>query len=185
AGFTAGQQRELAQRIIGQLGAGQKKLRVNPQIEREGWRLLGSLERLDAGQRAKLGDELLQRIRRDPRNTARLWTIGRLGARVPLYGPLNTVVPAAVAERWMEQLLALKELVPEGVAAVVQIGAMTGDAARDVAPGVRQRASERLVEAEVTEETQAPLQSIVPVDRAAATRVFGESLPQGLRVSGR
>ena len=36
AGFSAGQQRELAQRVSGQLGLGQRKApRVNPQIERE------------------------------------------------------------------------------------------------------------------------------------------------------
>ena len=30
-----------------------------------------------------------------------LWAIGRLGARVPLYGPLNTVVPAETAADWL------------------------------------------------------------------------------------
>ena len=30
---------------------------------------------------------------------AAVWALGRIGARVPLYGPLNTVVPAEVAER--------------------------------------------------------------------------------------
>ena len=102
AGFTAGQQRELAQRVSGQLGLGQRKPpRVNPQIDRESWRLLASLERLDGGQRAQLGDELIARIVREPRNASWLWAIGRLGARQPLYGPLNGVVSPAVAERWI------------------------------------------------------------------------------------
>ena len=48
-GFTAGQQRELAQRVMADLGlAGAKAKKPNPQIERESWRLLASLERLDA-----------------------------------------------------------------------------------------------------------------------------------------
>jgi hypothetical protein len=183
-GFSAGQQRELAQRVIGQLGIGPKKsARVNPQIEREGWRLLGSLERLDAGQKAKLGDELLQRIRREPRNAARLWTLGRLGARTPFYGPLNTVVAPAVAERWIEQLMALKELTPDAAAAIVQIGAQAGDPARDVTTDVRQRAVTRLEEAGVTADALEPLRAVVRPDRASVSRVFGESLPQGLRVS--
>ena len=93
AGFTTGQQKELAQRVMGQIGIGQKKpARLNTQIEREAWRLLGSLERLDAGERARLGDELVKRLRREPANAARLWALGRLGARTPLYGPLNVVV---------------------------------------------------------------------------------------------
>jgi molecular chaperone DnaK (HSP70) len=185
AGFTAGQQRELAQRVIGQLGIGQKKApRVNPQIEREGWRLLGSLERLDAGQKAKLGDELLQRIRREPRNAARLWTIGRLGARVPFYGPLNTVVPPPVAERWMEQLTGMKDIGPDAAAAIVQIGAETGDPAREVPADLRARAAVRLEDAGIASDALAPLRTVVRPDRAAATRVFGESLPQGLRIAG-
>ena len=76
AGFTAGQQRELAQRVSGQLAVGQRKgTRLNVQIERETWRLLGGLERLDAGHRAKLGNELLARIGRDGRLAARLQRI--------------------------------------------------------------------------------------------------------------
>jgi molecular chaperone DnaK (HSP70) len=184
AGFSAGQQRELAQRVIGQLGIGQKKpARPNPQIEREGWRLLGSLERLDAGHKAKLGDELLPRIRREPRNAARLWTLGRLGARAPLYGPLNAVAPPAVAERWMEALMALKDIGPDAAAAIVQIGAETSDPARDVSADLRRRAIARLEEAGVPPDALAPLRTVVRPDRAAATRAFGESLPQGLRIA--
>jgi molecular chaperone DnaK (HSP70) len=183
-GFSAGQQRELAQRVIGQLGIGQKKpARLNPQIEREGWRLLGSLERLDAGQKAKLGDELLLRIRREPRHAARLWTIGRLGARAPLYGPLNTVVPPVVAERWIELLMSLKDIGPDAASAIVQIGAETGDPARDVSAGLRQRAVARLEAAGIPPEALEPLRAIVRPDRASVSRAFGESLPQGLRVS--
>jgi molecular chaperone DnaK (HSP70) len=184
AGFTAGQQRELAQRVIGQLGIGQKKpARTNPQIEREGWRLLGSLERLDAGQKAKLGDELLPRIRREPRNAARLWTLGRVGARAPLYGPLNAVVSPAVAERWMEALMALRDIGPDAAAAIVQIGAESGDPARDVSAELRQRAIARLEEAGLPPDALEPLRTVVRPNRAAATRAFGESLPQGLRIA--
>ena len=181
AGFTTGQQRELAQRVSGQLSIGQRKPpRLNAQIERESWRLLGGLERLDATHKTSLGDELLERLRRDPRNTAWSWTLGRLGARVPLYGPLNTVVPPAVAERWIERLLAVKAMTPALAAAIVQIGARTGDPARDVATSVADAAAGRLqasdaVAVEALRTPQAP-------DAAAAERVFGESLPEGLRL---
>ena len=98
AGFSAGQQRELAQRVSGQIGVGQRKgPRLNVQIERESWRLLGGLERLDAGHRAKLGSELLARLGRDSRNSGGLWALSRFGARAPFYGPLNAVVSPEVA----------------------------------------------------------------------------------------
>lgn len=183
AGFSTGQQRELAQRVSGQLGLGQRRPpRLNAQIEREAWRLLGGLERLDATHRASLGDELLERIRRDARNTAWLWTLGRLGARSPLYGPLNTVVHASVAERWIERLLGLKQLTPDVAAAVLQIGARSGDPARDVSEATTKAATERLRDAGIDDEALEALYVPQVPGRAEAARVFGESLPEGLRL---
>jgi hypothetical protein len=183
AGFTTGQQTELAQRVIGQLGLGQKKpVRINAQLDREAWRLLGTLERLDASQRVRLGDELVARTVREPRNAARAWALGRIGARNPLYGPLNNVVPASAAERWIERLLALKSIPPDIAAVVVHLGALTGDPARDVSVSVRQRAIQHLLSAGVSSDALAPLERVVPVSRAAAGRAFGEPLPEGLRL---
>jgi hypothetical protein len=183
AGFTAGQQRELAQRVAGQLGiGGRKPPRLNPQIERESWRLLGALERLDARYRTTLGDEVTERIRRDPRNGALAWTAGRLGARRPLYGPLNTVVTPDVAEGWIERLLAVKHITPEIAAAVVQIGERTDDPARDLSHEAVEAARTRLVSAGFSEEAVRPLLEPVPHSRADAARVFGETLPEGLRL---
>jgi hypothetical protein len=184
AGFTAGQQRELAQRVAGQVGVGQRKPpRLNAQIERESWRLLGGLERLDAGQRAKLGSELLARTGRDPGNAAALWALSRFGARAPLYGPLNTVIPPDVAERWIDSLLGFKALSADVAAAVLLIGARTGDPARDISNDVAARAFERLQAAGVDPDVLHGLREPVAQDRVDAGRVFGESLPEGLRLT--
>jgi molecular chaperone DnaK (HSP70) len=184
AGFNGGQQRELAQRVSGQLGIGQRKPpRLNAQIEREGWRLLAGLERLDAAHRAKLGDELFERLRREPRNTAFLWAIGRFGARVPLYGPLNAVVPPAAAEAWIERLLSLKQFAPDAAAALIQIGARTEDPARDISPPAAQRAAERLLAAGVEADVVEALREVRAPDRADAGRIFGEALPEGLKLA--
>ncbi|MEO7274512.1 MAG: Hsp70 family protein [Vicinamibacterales bacterium] len=182
AGFTAGHQRELAQRVGGQLGVGQKKpLRVNPQIEREGWRLLASLERLDVGQRVKLGDELLTHLRRDPRNRSGLWAIGRFGARAPFYGPLSSTVPPTVAERWIDRLLT-KGLTTDAAAAIVQIGARTNDPARDLSDGTRDRVSAALQSAGTPSDVLAPLAEVVVPQPLDLARAFGEALPEGLRL---
>jgi len=183
AGFSAGQQRELAQRVSGQLGVGQRKPpRVNPQIEREGWRLLASLERLDGGQRGKFGDELLARIGREPRNASWLWAIGRLGARLPLYGPLNGVVSPAVAERWIEVLLQLKELTADAASAIAQIGARTDDPARDISESVAATAAARLASGEWGTAAE-KLTTVVATTSVDAGRVFGETLPEGLSLA--
>ena len=183
AGFSPGQQRELAQRVMGQLGIGQKKApRMNPQLEREGWRLLANLERVDAGLRTKLGDELIDRVRREPKNPAWLWSIGRFGTRVPLYGPLSSVVPPSVAERWIERLLTLRVWIADTADAVIRIAALTGDAARDVDSRTRDAAIDRLREAGCSAEAIASLVVVRPPDRLEASRAFGESLPEGLRL---
>jgi molecular chaperone DnaK (HSP70) len=183
AGFSAGQQRELAQRVSGQLGVGMRKPpRVNPQIEREGWRLLGSLERLDPALRTKLGDEMVERAAREPRNAAWAWTVSRLGARSPLYGPLSSTVPPGVAARWVERLLAAKAITPDLAGAIVQIGAMTGDAARDVPEALRRRTAAALMDAGFDRDAVTPLHEVVAKSRAESVRAFGESIPEGLRL---
>ena len=180
AGFSAGHQRELAQRVGGQIGVGQKKPpRLNPQIERESWRLLASLERLDAGQRVKLGDELIDRLRRDARNRSLLWAIGRFGARVPFYGPLNSIVPSQAAVRWLDRLLRTP-VTPESAAAMVQIAARTDDPARDIPDEIRARIVDTLHRAEMPGEALRPLREIVPPSPLDFARALGESLPEGL-----
>jgi molecular chaperone DnaK (HSP70) len=183
AGFNGGQQRELAQRIVGQLGIGQRKPpRLNPQIERESWRLLAGLERLDAGQRAKLGGELLDRVMREPQNSAWAWAIGRFGAREPFYGPLSSVIAPATAERWIERLLAVKRLTEEMAGTIAQIGARTGDPARDIPADAAHAAAEHLLAAGIDQSLVEPLRVVGAAERADAGRIFGESLPEGLRL---
>jgi molecular chaperone DnaK (HSP70) len=184
AGFSAGHQRELAQRVAGQLGIGQKKpVRLNPQLERESWRLLASLERLDAGQRTKFGDELIDRLRKDSRNRSLWWAIGRLGARMPFYGPLNSVVQPTVASGWIDRLQRTPPTV-DTAAAIVQIAARTGDSARDVTEDVRTRVLDVLAAAHISSEILRPLVEVVPPSPLDFAQALGESLPEGLKLDG-
>jgi hypothetical protein len=182
AGFSTGQQRELALRVSGQLGLGQRKApRLNPQIEREAWRLLASLERLEPAQRARYGEELLERVRRDPRNAHWLWALSRLGARQPLYGPLNAVVSPAVAERWIEQLLTAKEITADRAHCIAHIGAKTGDPARDISGTLAETAADRVTAAgEIEAATQ--LRVVAESSASERGRLFGETLPEGLKL---
>jgi len=179
-GFSAGQQCELAQRVMGEMGlSGKKAARLNPQEERESWRLLASLERLDAVARVRFGDEVVRRIGRDLDNVS---VIGRLGARAPIYGPLTCVVPPADAARWINQLAALRRMTPDLAAAIVQIGALTGDPLRDVEESVRATARARLRDAGFDDDALRPLFEVVATSAADVNRVFGEPVPQGLRL---
>ncbi|PWT86758.1 MAG: molecular chaperone DnaK [Blastocatellia bacterium] len=182
-GFSTGQQLELARRTMGDLGMGTKKARgLTPQIERESWRLLASLERVDATARAKIGDELLARLAREPTNASLLWAIGRLGARVPLYGPLNSVVPPVDAGRWLRRLASFKHVTPEMAAALVHIGALTGDPLRDVDEETLAAVRERLTSIRIDSAATRPLREILPPSSTDTNWVFGEPLPNGLRL---
>jgi hypothetical protein len=166
------------------LGIGARKDAKHPnvQVEREGWRLLASLELLPASTRIALGDQLVRRLDRQPDNPAFLWALGRLGARIPSYGPLNTVVPAAPAVKWLEALLARERLSPEAQAAIIQMAARTDDAHRDIGDDVRDRALRRLVEAGASPEDIERVTRFVPPAGSDAIRMFGEMLPAGLRL---
>ncbi len=183
AGFDAGQQQELYQRHLAVLGVGGRKRegRIHPQVERQGWRMLASLERLAPPVRVALGNELARKLRREPGGY--VWATGRLGARAPFAGPLNCVVPPAAAEAWIEALLALPEIGPEAAWAVAQIGARTGDQARDIGEAARAKAIEQLAGAGAGAEAIARLREVIPPARADALRLFGESLPEGLRLA--
>jgi molecular chaperone DnaK (HSP70) len=185
-GLKAGQQLEIYERHKGPLGVGGRKVkgRLNRQVEREGLLLLASLEHLPPSVRVELGEVILARVEEEPGNKSFTWALGRLGARVPFYGPVNCVVPAEAAARWGAALLALPELTNHVATAVSQLAARTDDPLRDVEPGFRDEAIRRLQEAGGDDELLQSLRAYVPRSRAAAVRIFGESLPQGLRLLG-
>jgi molecular chaperone DnaK (HSP70) len=182
-GVNASQQQELYRRFAPLLGVGGKKTRgrLNRQIEYEGWRLLASLEHLPATLRASLGNELLTKIRRDPTDKSWLWPLARLGARIPLYGPLSCVVAVDTAEEWLQALLELPEFTPEMAYTIVQLVRRTGDPSRDLGDALRETVIARLRAAGMDEESIECVEKFVPPGRSDAARMFGEPLPQGLQ----
>ncbi len=160
----------------------QKKGRVNRQLDYEGWRLVASLEHLLAGTRALLGDELVAKIRKNPADAIWLWSLARLGARIPLYGPLHSVVTAEIAGEWLKVLLELSPFTAVTGSAIVLIARRTGDRSRDVDDAIREQAISRLAALGIAEETIQLLSKYVPPEPSDAVRSLGESLPPGLQV---
>jgi hypothetical protein len=183
-GLSAGQQHDLYQRHRAVLGLGSKKRgkRLNGHLEREIWRLLASLERLPAPDRVLLGQELLDKLKEQPKDKSYLWAIGRLGARIPFAGPLNCVIPAEVAAAWIEVLLKLPVLTPDAVSAIAQIGAKTDDPAREIEEAYRADILGKLESSGPADHVLQSLREFIPPARLDAAKVFGESLPAGLRL---
>ena len=70
-----------------------------------------------------------------------VWAVGRLGARTPLYGPLNAVVPAETAAAWLKRLIDSFGGDPAGPLAVMQIARKTDDRYRDLTQKQRDAAA--------------------------------------------
>ena len=180
-GINASKQQELY-REHNSAADSKKKSRRNRQLQYEAWRLVANLEHLSANARAALGHELLVKIRKEPGDAIWLWSLGRLGARIPLYGPLHSVVAGATAGEWLKALVDLPTFTAATATAIVEIARRTDDSARDIDGAIREQAISRLMELGVAEETIQPLSKYVSPERVDAVRSFGEPLPPGLQV---
>jgi hypothetical protein len=160
-----------------------------PQLVKGGWddmlRLGASLERVPAEHKAEVGDWLVDRLRRgsaasDPWT---LWALGRLGARVPLYGSAHGAVPADTAAAWLEALLALDwKRVDGAAAAAANLARRSGDRARDLAPEIGQRVVARLRAHGAPPAWIERIEQVVALDEAGERSLFGDALPPGLRL---
>lgn len=193
-GLAPGQQQALAdpllasvrglvrQTVGGKSGSGDVGLKVHetPEI----WRLLGSLELLPVATKTELGQMILDLVGRRKMAMVRpalLWAIGRLGARQPLYGPLNAVVPPEVASAWLERLLDEPdhEILP---LALMELARRTGDRYRDLSDRRRDQAIARLERLGAPSHFAQLVREGGSLDDQEQGLLFGESLPQGLRL---
>lgn len=146
-------------------------------------RLVASLERVPAELKVEVGDWLLERLRKPEETAQSWWAVGRLGAREPFYGSAHNVVPSEVAARWLTTVLALDwhRIEPARFAAT-QIARMTGDRTRDLAPELRENVARRLETLGAPRSWITLVREVVRLDEADERRVFGESLPPGLKL---
>ncbi len=206
-GLTRTMQDELGKRLFPHFLPDKKKAadRKAPSAQEaaEMWRVVGSLERVHREEKWRLGEALLPRIERDkgdaPSLQAMAWTIGRLGARVPLYGPIENVVNRHKAEKWVDRLLAIEsagaspgprrrtggpEAQKELAFATAEIARCSGDRARDLDEALRKRVAARLATVEGDGPRLAKMVLEPTVLEAREERAaFGEALPVGLRLT--
>lgn len=196
-GLVPGQQRVLAEPLIAALRARTEKasrraksssavdFRFGAHETQEAWRLLGSLELLSAEVKIELGNLLIEHLERKGPTLwggAGAWALGRIGSRVPMYGPLNTLVPIEVVERWVQVLMRFPELDKEPWFTVMQMVRRTGDRYRDLSEQVRSLVVNRMT----TDQAPAHYTKLVreggELEREEQNQVFGEGLPQGLQL---
>jgi len=142
--------------------------------------LLATLERLPPAEKEVIGELLLVRAKK----LRSYWSLGRVGARSPFQGDAADVVSPAVAEAWLQRLLALDWGSAEGASfAAASLSALTGDAARDVDAGVRKTVAQRLAKAKAPASWIDMVTRPTTMSEGDAKRMFGDSLPVGLRLT--
>ncbi|KUZ27289.1 Hsp70 family protein [Burkholderia territorii] len=146
-------------------------------------RLSASLERLPVERKVELAERLIVQLQKPSERTLCAWALGRIGARRPFYGSAHSVVPADVATRWLDALFALdwKQVEPAAFA-VAQIARMTGDRERDLPDETREAVIKRLSSANVSAAWIDMVREAIAFDEADTARVFGETLPAGLKL---
>jgi molecular chaperone DnaK (HSP70) len=193
-GLPAGQQRALAQPLVADVralhralakGRGSGEAKAGSHEAAELWRLLGSVELLSVADKVELGGmvaDLAPREKIAAVRDAAVWALGRIGARVPLYGPLNTVAPADVAEKWAGRVMAMRQEAETAALALMQICRKTGDRYRDISEKLRREVLAWLRSRQTPPHFSQLVAEGGELEAAEQGMVFGESLPQGLRL---
>ena len=159
---------------------------VQPEGLDEMVRVAASLEHLDPADKVLLGNWIAGRLK-SATGTSDLWAwaLGRLGARVPLYGSSHKTVDPRQAAAWLTLLLDLGLRAADGTAfAAVQLARLTGDRARDLEQEIRTRTVIALEAASTPPHWRQMLVEAVALEDADEVRALGDTLPVGLRLPG-
>jgi hypothetical protein len=189
-GLSVGQQEEVWNRIAPALipratKRGGPRKAPPPHEQAELWRVAASLERLPAAVKVQIGEAVLPTVEKGKGADYAPWALARVGARQPLYGPVDRVVPHGKVEEWLERLLKADWRSPEQLApALAQLGRRGGDRARDLDEAVRARLTARLKSmpggARFVQLVSEPVALLSTEQRF----VFGDAVPAGLRLDG-
>jgi hypothetical protein len=190
-GLAKGQQDQIYDRLAQLLLPSPKQqkklaeLKASKQELAEMWRVVASLERLPTQHKMKLGDELIRRMdtRKGREDAVHLWALSRVGARVPLYGPLNAVVPPSKVADWLRQVLAWDWPEPDKVAfPLAQLGRRTGDRTRDLDDATRARLADAVRALPGGERAVVLVEQVVALEAREERVALGDTLPAGLRL---
>ena len=146
-------------------------------------RLAAVLEHLPVESKVELGGWLVKRLQKAKEPEASWWALGRIGSRVPFYGSAHRVVPRDVAHRWIEFIMQQDWNENKNAAlAASMIARQSGDRERDVEETLRTVLTNKLLEAKCSSSWVNMVEQVVQLDAKDQQRVFGESLPAGLRL---
>ena len=192
-GLSASHQNHIYQQISPMFQPGDMKKKpikkvasgLSSQEALEIWMAMANFERLPAEIKSGLGALLLQKIVKGKPKSQELWALGRFGARIPFYGPLDQVVSSSEASEWLERLLSLSVEPTDALAhTAVQLARRTGDRQRDLPKADRDRLAGWLNHVENGNRYKELIENPdTSMARQEQDWVFGENLPSGLILS--
>lgn len=157
---------------------------VQPEGLDEMVRTTASLEHLEPLEKTELGEWIAQRLREGPGGGPWAWALGRIGARVPVYGSGHKAVPKSQAEAWVRLLVDLGlERIDGAAFAVAQLARLSGDRTRDLDDEVRSLAADALRAVRAPEAWLRMLTEVAVLEIADEARVLGDTLPAGLQLA--
>jgi hypothetical protein len=146
----------------------------------EMWRVVASLERLPTH------NKMMHRLepRKGREDGVHLWALSRIGARVPLYGPLNAVIAPAKVQDWLIQLCAWDWPEPDKAAfPLAQLGRRTGDRTRDLDDATRTRLAATVRALPGGDRAAVLVEQVVDLEAREERVALGDTLPAGLKLA--
>jgi hypothetical protein len=193
-GLSRTQQDELWKRVAPMLLPSQRRVDKKPPSPQEAaeiWRAIAACERLEVKKKIELGDTLLLQLEKR-RSEYALWALGRIGARMPLYGSIDNVISPSLAEKWIGRMYKLLVPPPEFTEeryqlghAAAELGRLTGDRVRDLNEAARERLAtwlQQLCSGDEGAHLARMVREVVPREEREERFAFGDTLPAGLRL---
>lgn len=146
-------------------------------------RLAGSLERVPTARKVEIGQWFITRLLKHNEPKATWWAVGRIGARMPFAASAHQTVPRDNAVEWLAHVMSLDWKTIESAAfAATQLARATGDRERDIPEPLRVQVAERLAKFNAPASWPEMVREPHVLAEADERRVFGESLPPGLKL---
>jgi len=176
----------LLKALLAPMGLAKRRKDAQPPSNKEliqMWMLAASLERVAVASKRDLGEAILRGVEAGQDPPQALWCLGRLGARVPVHGGIEDVVPTDRTQAWIDRLLALqdKKKREHFALALTLLARRTDDRSRDIEEEQRARVLKQLGKLKGSKGWQRLVAEVV-VDEPLDRRMMGESLPPGLRL---
>ena len=185
-GLKPGQQRQFIQDLTPIIIPKKNiKVKIAPQERVEIWMAVANMERLSIKDKIVWGKKLLSEMKVIKPKPQHFWVLSRIGAREPLYGSIDRVLPVNEVSKWIKSLLSKKWNDPKSVGqALICLGRKTGDRTRDIEPALTDEIIQWLDKHDDLKSHfrvgKKALQEVMSITLQEEKAMFGESLPSGI-----